>query len=162
VSRSTRDTLALGFVDDGFISGNGRRRTVARAETILSEFDRTHVLNVIAAVDLGRNWRTGGRLLFYTGRPYSNQIRGIPVPPYNGERLPNFFRIDLRLEKRWLTQNGYVAFIAEGLNVTANKEVLDVKCRPSPGPGIALDTCEPDTRNAIPIIVPMLGFEGAF
>jgi TonB family protein len=139
------------------------------AAEIPSEFDRTHVLNVIGAVDLGRNWRLGGRTLYYTGRPYSNTYLNVPVPPYNSERLPPFFRIDVRLEKRWMTKSGYVAFVAEGLNVTANKETIDVKCTQAP-PGTPaqknglppLDKCEPDTAGSIPVIVPLIGVEGAF
>ncbi len=84
------------------------------------------------------------------------------MPPFNTERLPDFFRIDLRLEKRWLTQSGYWAFVAEGLNVTANKEVLDVKCTPAATGAFVLDKCEPDTKGAIPVIVPLVGVEGAF
>ena len=134
----------------------------AKEVEILSDFDRTHVLNVVAAYDLGRNWRVGGRTLYYTGRPYSNQFQGVAVPPYNSQRLPDFFRIDLRIEKRWPTKSGYVAFVAEGLNVTANKEVLDVKCTPQPIDRLQLDKCEPDTAGSIPVIVPLLGLEGAF
>jgi TonB family protein len=155
LSRSTRDAHALGFNGDTI-------GAIARTDSILSDFDRTHVLNVIGAVDLGHNWRVGGRTLYYTGRPYSNQFHGIPVPPYNSQRLPDFFRIDLRIEKRWLTSTGYWAFIAEGLNVTANKEVLDVRCTAAPGRTTELDHCEPDTRGAIPVIVPLVGVEGAF
>ena len=61
-----------------------------QTQTVLSEFDRTHVLNVVAAYDLGLNWRIGGRFLYYTGRPYSNRFNDVPVPPYNSERLPAF------------------------------------------------------------------------
>ena len=32
-------------------------------------FDRTHVLNVAVAYDLGRNWSAGARVIFYTGLP---------------------------------------------------------------------------------------------
>ena len=53
-----------------------------------------------------------------------------------------------------------MAFVAEGLNVTASKEVFDVKCTPSGG--LALDKCEPDTTGSIPVIVPSIGLEGAF
>lgn len=148
LSRSTREAHPLG--------GKGA------VSTIPSEFDRPHVLNVIGAYDLGRNWRIGARFLYYTGRPYSNSIQSVPVPPFNSVRLPSFFRFDARLEKRWRTKTGYVAFVAEALNLTANKEVLDVRCTPAALPTAALDKCEPDTSGAIPVIVPVVGFEGAF
>lgn len=164
LSRSTRDANVFSRKDFNDAITNIGEPTVAipppHVETIASDFDRTHVLNVIGAYDLGRHWRIGGRTVFYTGRPYSNRYQGVAVPPFNSERLPSFFRIDLRLEKRWLTDHGYVAFVAEGLNVTANKEVLDVKCTRTGG--LALDKCEPDTKGSIPVIVPLIGVEGAF
>ena len=70
------------------------------------------------------------------------------MPPFNDQRLPGFFRLDVRLEKRWLTKTGYIAFVAEGLNVTANAEVLDVKCTPQGG--AVLDKCVPDTLGQHP------------
>ncbi len=148
LSRSTREAHPL---DSG---------SPEQVQTVLSEFDRTHVLNVVTAYDLGRNWRIGGRFVYYTGRPYSNRIRGVAVPPFNSERLPPFFRIDARLEKRWLTKRGYIAFVAEGLNVTANKEVLDVTCVASKSS--LYDQCQPNTSGSIPVIVPSIGLEGAF
>ena len=43
------------------------------------DFDRTHVLNVAGAYDLGRNWRAGARFYFYyTGSPYSRPRVRIP------------------------------------------------------------------------------------
>ena len=39
------------------------------AGTILSPFDRTHVLSAIGAYDLGAGWRAGARFLFYSGTP---------------------------------------------------------------------------------------------
>jgi TonB family protein len=148
LSRSTREAHPLGSAE--------------RLVEVLSEFDRTHVLNVIGAYDLGANWRAGGRLFYYTGRPYSNRFHGVAVPPYNSERLPNFVRIDARLEKRWPTKTGYIAFVAEGLNITASTEVLDVTCTQAPSGSLALDKCVPDTKDAIPVIVPSIGVEGVW
>jgi hypothetical protein len=138
-----------------------------------SEYDRTHVLSAVLAYDLGRRWRVGGRLFAYSGRPYSNTYQGIPVAPYNSERLPGFFRVDLRLEKSWLIgQTGRVAVVAEGINVTLNKEVVDTNCQPrglTTGPpyaggrlppGASYDPCTTDELG--PISIPSIGVEGAF
>ena len=76
----------------------GRRGNHAE---IPGDFDRTHVVNVIGAYELGRGWRAGGRFFFYTGRPYSSRVFDFPVPPYNNQRMPGFHRFDARLEKVW-------------------------------------------------------------
>src|SRR5208283_545767 len=101
--------------------------------------------------------RAGARFYGYTGRPYSHSYEETPVPPFNTERLPGFWRLDLRLEKSWdVGRSGRVAFVVEGLNVTLNKEVVDLNCSPAsmaPGPnytggplpaGAKYDVCAPD------------------
>ena len=92
--------------------------------TVVSDYDRTHVLNANLAYDLGARWRAGGRFVFYTGTPYSStQVGNVPAPPYNNERTSPFYRVDVRLEKRWsFLKNGYIAFIAEVQNATLSKE----------------------------------------
>jgi outer membrane receptor for ferrienterochelin and colicin len=90
-----------------------------------SAFDRTHVANVALAYDLGRSWRAGTRLVFYTGTPVINRTQGtIPVQPtISSDRNPAFYRVDLRLEKRWnLSQRAWISFVAEVMNVTLSKE----------------------------------------
>jgi hypothetical protein len=139
---------------------------------IPSEYDRTHVVSAMAAYDLGRRWRVGARFYGYTGRPYTHTYQGFPILPYNTERLPGFWRLDVRLEKSWLVgSTGRVSVVLEGLNVTLNKEVVDVSCQqsvprgipftggPLP-PGATYDRCSVDELG--PIAIPSLGVEGAF
>jgi TonB family protein len=155
LSRSTRESHPLGSPE--------------RTQHVPSEFDRTHVVSLIGAYDLGRNWRIGGRFFFYTGRPYSNRIQGISVPPYYTERLPPFHRIDLRIEKRWyIRPTTWIALVIEGLNVTARKEPTGVDCEPAvPASGAAAragnapyDVCQPEEIG--PVTIPSLGVEASF
>jgi hypothetical protein len=159
LSRATRQTRPIGAAQ--------------ALQTIPGEFDRTHVLSVIGAYDLGRAWRIGARFYFYTGRPYGDRINDVLVPPYNSERLPAFYRIDARLEKRWaLSRGGHVAAYLEGLNVTLQKEATGVSCSPRmttmsapastpvgiPG-NLPHDVCTPDLVG--PITIPSIGVEAA-
>ena len=122
-----------------------------------SEYDRTHVGSLIASYDLGRGWRAGARFYGYSGRPYSQSYQENPVTPINSLRLPGFWRLDLRLEKAWTVgARGRLAFVVEGMNVTLNKEVVDVNCSPRPRP---YDLCTPQTLG--PITMPSIGLEGA-
>jgi hypothetical protein len=122
-----------------------------------SNFDRTHVFQIAGACNLGRNWRAGARAMFYTGAMDLRE-RTISAPPdVNGypsgppatvttrERLPPFYRLDIRLEKRWkLGERGYWAFVFEVLNATLTKEWVD-------------------SRTQIgPVTVPSIGIEAAF
>ena len=132
--------------------------------TVPSEFDRTHVLNTSLSYLLGRGWRAGGRFVFYTGTPYSARDGSWPVPPYNAYRTPAFFRVDVRLEKRWrLSETGSLAFVLEGLNVTMSKEVtslgLDCDGKGTPD-GVTTTTCKQSTAG--PITIPSVGIEAFF
>jgi len=125
-----------------------------------SEFDRTHVLNAILGYDLGRRWHAGGRLVFYTGTPYSHLQGSLPVAPYNAYRNPAFYRIDVRLEKRWrLGKDGSIAFVLEGQNVTLRKEIsgLGMECEGIPG---QTETCKQSTIG--PLTIPSVGVEAFF
>jgi hypothetical protein len=150
LSRSTREAPASGTLGVGPVVDT------------LASFDRTHVLNVVVSYDLGARWHAGGRFVAYTGLPYSNSRFGIPVPPYDGERMPAFYRIDLRLEKRWkLGASATIALVFEGMNVTLNKETLAAHCSPANGQTAAgLDRCTFDTLG--PVSVPSVGVEGFF
>jgi TonB family protein len=128
----------------GFISYTLSRslRSVGR-EHFYSEFDRTHVLNVALGYDLGRNWRAGGRYVFYTGTPIyegGDALRST----HDVERTPPFHRVDVRLEKRWnLAESAWLSFVAEGMNVTLSKETIE-------GEVIG------------PVSIPSVGVEGGF
>jgi TonB family protein len=132
----------------GFVSYTLSRSTRSLGnEHFLSAFDRTHVGSVALAYDLGHNWRAGTRLVFYTGVPKQPDIpAGLiqPVRTTNTEREPGFYRIDLRVEKRWnIKQTGWLSFVVEMLNATFHKETVA------------------DTEIG-PVTIPSVGVEGGF
>ena len=58
--------------------------------------------------------------MYYTGVPKAPD----PTDP-SATRLPSFYRIDLRLEKRWiLGEHSWISFVAEWMNVTLRKEAV--------------------------------------
>ncbi len=150
----------------GWISYTFSRSTIEvphpafhEASEVPSNFDRPNVFNAALAFDLGKGWHAGSRFTYYTGLPYTQTYQGIPIPPYNGSRLPDFWRIDVRLEKRWrLGARGQVAVVLEGLNITFNKEAISTNCSFS-------QTSSPDkcTIQYIgPVSVPSLGVEARY
>ena len=117
--------------------------TERRAASV-SSFDRTHVLQAASTVDLSHGWYAGARTVFYTG--WKNLQRT------DLKRLPPFFRVDVRLEKRWTWRTtGHVSLLFEGLNVTASKEILSQTCD-------AQGTCT--SQKFGPVIVPSIGGRG--
>lgn len=132
----------------GFVSYTLSRSTRAYdTSSFVSSFDRTHVGNAAVGYDLGRGFRAGTRVVFYTGLPAST-LAGAPP-----SRLPAFFRLDLRLEKRWrLGEHAWISGVAEWMNATLSKEAISTRC--------TLQGCEAQTVG--PVTIPSLGVEGGF
>ena len=119
-----------------------------------STFDRTHVLNLAVGYDFGRGYRAGARLVVYTGYPFTTQGPGPSnLTIVHAERLPTFYRLDARLEKKWtLGRTSWLSLVLEVQNATLNKEVVGRTCN-NPG--------EPCTNIEIgPVTIPSLGLEG--
>lgn len=133
----------------GFISYTLSRSTRSyERRKYVAAFDRTHVANAAVAYDLGRGFRAGGRVVFYTGLPKP------PDPSDPGStRLPAFFRLDVRAEKKFrLGERAHLSIVAEWLNATLSKEAVTTTC--------TLTGCEAQMIG--PITIPSLGVEGAF
>lgn len=136
----------------GFIS-----YTLSRSERAESNLegpattDRTHVLNVALSGDIGKNWRLGGRWLFYSGIPVQvAYIKAAQDPP----RTPPFWRIDFKLQKRWYLKapTAWWGLALEVLNTSLNKEALSGSCNAY--------NCTYEKIG--PVTVPSIGAEGAF
>jgi hypothetical protein len=131
--------------------------------TVPQDFDRTHVLNLVLSYQLGRGWQSGGRLVFYSGAPYSELAGNVPVPPYNNRRDPPFYRVHTRVEKRWHfgTQRS-LALVFEVQNLTLREEpnTLGLDCRGE----ITSEnyTTECDRGTVGPLVLPSIGVEAVF
>ena len=144
----------------GFLSYTlSRSQRFTTSGRIAAAFDRTHVLNAVAAYDLGRRWRAGGRLVFYTGNPEFSLDN-----PDSERRLPPFHRLDVRIEKRWPigTQGAFWAIVLEVLNSTLSKEVVARNCgEVYDNEGMVRGTsCNEEAIG--PITIPSIAFEGRF
>lgn len=119
----------------------------------LSPFDRAFVVQVGGAVDLGRNWRASSRVLAYGGWPAETAAGGVAsVAPVDRRRLPAFYRVDARIEKRWIfTGSRSLGLVFEGLNVTGSKEVIGRRCT-------AGGSCRDETFG--PVVIPNIALEG--
>ncbi|NUP09074.1 MAG: TonB-dependent receptor [Polyangiaceae bacterium] len=67
------------------------------------------------------------------------------------DRMPPFFRVDLRLEKRWVFAPYYLSFVAEVQNLMGARDTLTYECAVGHG-------CAPDHFG--PIVIPSIGIEG--
>ncbi len=146
----------------GFISYTlSRTDETVNGQTFRASGDSTHLLSVVLGYDLGKNWRVGARFFLRSGRPYAVNCQTSDCSPgqsanvytVRGE-LPPFYRIDGRIEKKWLFPRGkWLAATLECFNALDKGEVTNVTY--SPQQGLAMNT-----QN--PIILPSVGIEGGF
>ncbi|APR81935.1 TonB family protein / TonB-dependent receptor [Minicystis rosea] len=110
-------TRRLGGFVSYTLSRSSRRRWYGEFP---SSADRTHVLNMALAYDIGLGFKVGGRFTVYSGAPK------LGFGESDVERDPPFYRIDLRAEKRWtFGTSRWLSIVAEGFNITARKETIN-------------------------------------
>ena len=146
--------------------------TLSRAEratgsgSFSSSFDRPHVLSAVLGYDLGKGFRLGGRGYYASGRPYvvacptpecgpGDAAPGQPRPYVQRGRVPGFFRLDVRFEKRWRFDSGsWIAVTAEWFNALLAEEINGKHWDPVRG-GIV-------TETRSPLTLPSIGIEAGY
>ena len=95
-----------------------------------ADFDQTQIVNAVASYALGRSWTVSGVFHFNTGRPVTPQTLSGEPPTFmtleqdrNNDRLPSFWRIDARIEKREAFDTWYLDFYVDWLNISLRQEV---------------------------------------
>jgi TonB family protein len=148
LSAKRRLTRRLG----GFVSYTLSRTSMERSPLGLpTQFDHAHVLNVAVMYDFGAGFRGGLREFFASGTPAWTFASFATEGPRQDGRLPPFFRLDARLEKRWsFGAQKHVTAVLEVQNALfAKEEVQAVSC---PAGGCAIG----------PLTIPSLGVEAGF
>lgn len=111
------------------------------------------MLNLALSYDFGRGYRAGSRFVVYTGYPFTTKG---PEPAndtvVHAERLPTFYRVDARLEKKWtIGKSSWLSLVLEVQNATLSKETVGRECNAN---GVCTDT------EIGPVTIPSLGLEG--
>lgn len=154
----------------GFLSYTlSRTERTAGSATFLSGFDRPHVVSAVLGYDLGRGFRIGGRAYYASGRHYTISCptpdcaaAGPPgmAPVVDGGyvfegRVPGFFRLDVRFEKRWRFASGsFVAATFEWFNALLASETMS-KYWDAVNGGIR-------TQTRSPLTLPSIGIEAGY
>jgi hypothetical protein len=148
----------------GFLSYTLSRteRTFGRV-TELSDFDRPHVVSAVLGYDLGAGFRVGGRAYYASGRHYrygcpsADCGPGDPLAPQPFQhegRIPGFFRLDARFEKRWRYASGaWFAVAFEWFNALIRQETNSYHWDPLRG-------AVRDTQS--PLTLPSIGVEAGY
>ncbi len=142
--------------------------TLSRAErtlgslALLSAFDRTHVFSGVLSYRWATGYSVGLRGTYYSGRPdvpsIAVGVNGARFAIQPGQapqhRLPEFYRVDVRAEKRWpLTAQRWLAVVFDFFNVTLQKEAMEYWCNFD---GLCT------ARRFGPVALPSIGMEAGF
>ena len=89
-----------------------------------ADFDQTQIINGVVSYAMGRAWTLSGVFHYNSGRPYSpTQVeRSSSLADRNLNRLPDFWRVDLRIEKREAFETWYLDFYVDWLNISLQRE----------------------------------------
>ena len=82
------------------------------------DFDRTHLVNLVAGLPLRRNWDIGVRWQYQSGKPTTiNDRANDPGSGYNAGRGVGYLRFDLRVDKRAVWRRWLLDFYVDITNV---------------------------------------------
>jgi TonB family protein len=137
-------------------------------------FDQTHVLNAVLSYQFPYGVTAGAVFHLNTGRPEAGgltswtQVEGgdgrggprwVPVSRDQVDRLPLFWRVDLRLAKTWAKEAFNVTLYLDVLNVSAQSEIVSFNY------GYDYSASEPKllkSATGVPVIVPILGLKASY
>jgi hypothetical protein len=83
------------------------------------DFDRTHLVNVVAGLPLRRNWDIGIRWQYESGKPTTTTYG------YNSARGNGYLRFDLRVDKRAVWRRWLLDFYVDVTNVALLPEEIE-------------------------------------
>lgn len=127
--------------------------TLSRSERALgggvigpSDWDQTHILNAVLGYRVGKN-TLGMRLHVNTGRPVL--VQGDSVERF--QRLPTFYQLDLRAERRVVYDVFTFTVYAEMVNATMTRTVLELSQDPM---------TKQITERSYRLLLPSIGLRG--
>jgi hypothetical protein len=112
-----------------------------------SDWDQRHILNLVVGYRY-RRYTFGGRAHLNTGRPYV--ISGTTGEGF--QRLPTFYQVDLRLDRRMVYDRFIFNVYVELVNATLSRQVVSIT-ETSPGRF---------TEDSFRIVLPSIGVRAEF
>jgi TonB family protein len=88
-----------------------RSERLREGDYVPYDFDRSHLLNLVAGLPLRRNWDLGLRLQYQSGKPLTT------TSGYNTARTAGYVRFDIRVDKRVVWRNWLLDFYVDVTNV---------------------------------------------
>jgi TonB family protein len=161
---SIRHELANNFF--GWLAytlSRAERRDAGSHTYRLFDYDQTHILTVIGAYRLPRNWEISSRWRYVTGNLYTPMVGSVydadedeyaPIPgEVNSDRVDAFHQLDIRIDKRWVYDSWILSAYLDVQNVYSRSNPETVSHN--------FDYSEQEIDSGLPIL-PVLGLRGEF
>jgi outer membrane receptor protein involved in Fe transport len=108
---SIQKKYTSGFVGSASYSYSiSQRQDGVSAATYAFEYDRPHIINLIAGWEAGNNWQIGCKWQFASGNPYTPVVGTIQKGGLfyvidgvrNSARYPDYHKLDIRIDKKFV------------------------------------------------------------
>lgn len=93
-----------------------------------SDFNNKFLLTILGGYKFGSGWEASAKFRLAGGRPYTpiNPLNGERiVSQYNTARLPDFYRVDMRVDKRWNFKSWSLTTYIDIQNVLNRENITD-------------------------------------
>lgn len=95
-----------------------------------SDYNNRILFTVNGGYKFGAGWEIASKFRFAGGRPYTpiNETNGLQdISLYNSTHLPNFYSLDVRVDKRWNFRKWSLITYIDILNVTNRKNITSYR-----------------------------------
>jgi hypothetical protein len=154
-----------GFVGTASYSySESRRRDAVGSGEYYFEFDRPHIVNLIAGWELGDNWQLGAKFQYASGSPYTpvvgvalkNRTYYVVDAAINSARFPAYHKLDIRLDKKFVFAAWTLTAYLDLWNIYNRQNILDYSYKVDAGGNIT------ETPRYDFGILPIIGLSAQF
>ncbi|MFA6025112.1 MAG: TonB-dependent receptor [Ignavibacteriaceae bacterium] len=141
-----------------------KRKDASNLSEYYFEYDRTHIFNLLGGFELSKTWQIGFKFQYASGNPYTpatgvatkNGINYVIDGVYNSARLPDYHKLDIRIDKKFIFENWTLTAYLDLWNVYNRQNVLSYSSKVD-ATGIITTTPRFDFG-----ILPILGLSAQF
>lgn len=123
---------------DGFVGtasytfSESKRQDADGLNEYYFEFDRPHILNLIAGIEIGEGWQLGAKFQYASGNPFTpvagvtekNGTYYVVDGNYNSARMPAYHKLDVRLDKKFVFDSWTLTAYLDLWNLYNKENVL--------------------------------------
>jgi outer membrane receptor for ferrienterochelin and colicin len=133
VELSLQKKFTDGFVGSASYSYSVSKRRDNNTQTLYDfEFDRPHIINLIAGMEVGEGWQLGAKFQYASGNPYTPVVGAVVKNGsyyvvdggYNSARYPAYHKLDVRIDKKFQFSSWTLTAYLDLWNVYNRQNVL--------------------------------------